>query len=204
MQSKAIDLLAQANNENPVVVQLPTAVDAYANESPKQQTIQQATQAKTNFLGLSRPQMEAFFEAMGEKKFRATQVLKWIHQYGVVDFDQMTNLAGKLREKLNQIACVQAPEVVHKNFSKDGTRKWVFRVGDGSGSLVETVLIPADDKTGARKTLCISSQVGCALDCSYCSTGKQGFERDLSPSEIIGQLWVANQYYMENVPVTER
>ena len=204
MQSKAIDLLAQANNENPVVVQLPTAVDAYANESPKQQTTQQATQAKTNLLGLSRPQMEAFFEGIGEKKFRATQVLKWIHQYGVVDFDQMTNLAGKLREKLNQIACVQAPEVVHKNFSKDGTRKWVFRVGDGSGSLVETVLIPADDKTGARKTLCISSQVGCALDCSFCSTGKQGFERDLTASEIIGQLWVANQSYMEDVPLSER
>ena len=79
-----------------------------------------------------------------------------------------------------------------------------FRVGDGAGSLVETVLIPAEDKTGLRKTLCISSQVGCALDCSFCSTGKQGFQRDLAPDEIIGQLWVANQSYMEDVPVTER
>jgi 23S rRNA (adenine2503-C2)-methyltransferase len=99
---------------------------------------------------------------------------------------------------------IEAPEVVHKNFSKDGTRKWVFRVGEGEGSLVETVLIPAEDKTGSRKTLCISSQVGCALDCSFCSTGKQGFQRDLTTAEIIGQLWVANQSYMEDVPVGER
>ena len=91
----------------------------------------------------------------------------------------------------------------YKEFSQDGTRKWVFEVA--GGSLVETVLIPADDgKQFGRKTLCISSQVGCALDCSFCSTGKQGFERDLTPSEIIGQLWVANQSYMENVPPTER
>ncbi|XID76012.1 23S rRNA (adenine(2503)-C(2))-methyltransferase RlmN [Alkanindiges sp. WGS2144] len=159
---------------------------------------------KTNLLGLSRPQMEAFFEQLGEKKFRASQVLKWIHQFGVSDFDQMTNLAGKLREKLKAVAYIQSPEVVHKHFSKDGTRKWVFRVGEGAGSLVETVLIPADDKTGARKTLCISSQVGCALDCSFCSTGKQGFQRDLTAAEIIGQLWVANQSYMEGVPVGER
>jgi 23S rRNA (adenine2503-C2)-methyltransferase len=102
------------------------------------------------------------------------------------------------------VACIEAPEVVHKQFSQDGTRKWVFRVGDGAGSLVETVLIPAHDKTGERKTLCISSQVGCALDCSFCSTGKQGFQRDLTPAEIIGQLWVANQSYMEDVPVGER
>ncbi|HEY4712791.1 MAG TPA: radical SAM protein, partial [Aquirhabdus sp.] len=93
-----------------------------------------------------------------------------------------------------------APEVVHREYSNDGTRKWVFRVGEGAGSLVETVLIPAD----GRKTLCISSQVGCALDCSFCSTGKQGFQRDLLPAEIIGQLWVANQSYMEDTPVGER
>ena len=200
MPSKPTDLLTQANNETSSAAPVPATVDACANESQKPQL----TKDKTNLLGLSRPQMEAFFEAMGEKKFRATQVLKWIHQFGVVDFDQMTNLAGKLREKLNQVAYVQAPEVVHKNFSKDGTRKWVFRVGEGAGSLVETVLIPADDKTGARKTLCISSQVGCALDCSFCSTGKQGFERDLTAAEIIGQLWVANQSYMEDVPLGER
>jgi 23S rRNA (adenine2503-C2)-methyltransferase len=159
---------------------------------------------KTNLLGLSRIQLEQFFEQIGEKKFRATQVMKWIHQFGVTDFEQMSNLSGKLRARLNDLACVDAPEVVHKQFSQDGTRKWVFRVGEGAGSLVETVLIPADDKTGARKTLCISSQVGCALDCSFCSTGKQGFQRDLTPAEIIGQLWVANQSYMEDVPVGDR
>jgi 23S rRNA (adenine2503-C2)-methyltransferase len=159
---------------------------------------------KVNLLGMTRPELEQFFEQMGEKKFRAGQVMKWIHQFGVTDFAQMTNISGKLREKLEKVAEIRAPEVVHRNYSKDGTRKWVFRVGDGAGSLVETVLIPADDKTGARKTLCISSQVGCALDCSFCSTGKQGFQRDLTPAEIIGQLWVANQSYMEDVPIAER
>lgn len=159
---------------------------------------------KVNLLGMTRPQLEQFFEKMGEKKFRAGQVMKWIHQYGVLDFAEMSNISGKLREKLEKVCEIVAPEVVHKNYSKDGTRKWVFRVGEGEGSLVETVLIPADDKTGARKTLCISSQVGCALDCSFCSTGKQGFQRDLTPAEIIGQLWVANQSYMEDVAIAER
>lgn len=164
----------------------------------------QTNSSKANLLGMTRAELEAFFEKIGEKKFRAGQVMKWIHQFGVTDFEEMTNISGKLREKLNAIAEIEAPEVVHRNYSKDGTRKWVFRVGDGDGSLVETVLIPADDKTGARKTLCISSQVGCALDCSFCSTGKQGFQRDLTPAEIIGQLWVANQSYMEDVPVGDR
>ncbi|MEG2358739.1 23S rRNA (adenine(2503)-C(2))-methyltransferase RlmN [Acinetobacter sp.] len=159
---------------------------------------------KVNLLGMSRPQMEKFFEDMGEKKFRAGQVMKWIHQFFVTDFAEMTNISGKLREKLEKISEIKAPEVVHRNYSKDGTRKWVFRVGEGAGSLVETVLIPAEDKTGSRKTLCISSQVGCALDCSFCSTGKQGFQRDLSQAEIIGQLWMANLSYMEDVPVAER
>lgn len=164
----------------------------------------QTNSSKANLLGMTRAELEAFFEKIGEKKFRAGQVMKWIHQFGVTDFEEMTNISGKLREKLINIAEIQAPEVVHRHYSKDGTRKWVFRVGEGEGSLVETVLIPADDKTGARKTLCISSQVGCALDCSFCSTGKQGFQRDLTPAEIIGQLWVANQSYMEDVPVSDR
>lgn len=164
----------------------------------------QTNSSKANLLGMTRAELEAFFEKIGEKKFRAGQVMKWIHQFGVTDFEEMTNISGKLREKLVNIAEIQAPEVVHRHYSKDGTRKWVFRVGDGEGSLVETVLIPAEDKTGARKTLCISSQVGCALDCSFCSTGKQGFQRDLTPAEIIGQLWVANQSYMEDVPVGDR
>ena len=95
---------------------------------------------------MSRPQMEKFFEDMGEKKFRAGQVMKWIHQYFVTDFAEMTNISSKLREKLEKICEIKAPEVVHKNYSKDGTRKWVFRVGDGDGSLVETVLIPQKTK----------------------------------------------------------
>lgn len=159
---------------------------------------------KVNLLGLSRAEMEQFFESIGEKKFRATQVMKWIHQFFVTDFEQMTNISAKLRSRLAQLCEIKAPEIVHKNYSKDGTRKWVFRVGEGEGSLVETVLIPAEDKTGSRKTLCISSQVGCALDCSFCSTGKQGFQRDLTTAEIIGQLWQANLSYMEDVPVNER
>lgn len=160
--------------------------------------------AKVNLLGMSRAEMEQFFESIGEKKFRATQVMKWIHQFFVTDFEQMTNISAKLRTRLAELCEIKAPEIVHKNYSKDGTRKWVFRVGDGEGSLVETVLIPAEDKTGSRKTLCISSQVGCALDCSFCSTGKQGFQRDLTTAEIIGQLWQANLSYMEDVPVNER
>ncbi len=176
----------------PVVQQF----DASADPTP-------TSPQKTNLLGMSKTELSKFFAELGEKPFRATQVMKWIYQFGVTDFYQMTNLSKKLQEKLDAVATVTPPTVKFKQFSEDGTRKWVFEVA--GGSLVETVLIPADDnKQFGRKTLCISSQVGCALDCSFCSTGKQGFERDLSPSEIIGQLWVANQSYMENVPVSER
>ena len=184
------------------------AVAVSAVSEPQQHTPSAPAQANTvekvNLLGMSRPQMEKFFEDMGEKKFRAGQVMKWIHQFFVTDFAEMTNISGKLREKLEKICEIKAPEVVHKNYSQDGTRKWVFRVGDGDGSLVETVLIPAEHRSGLRRTLCISSQVGCALDCSFCSTGKQGFQRDLTQAEIIGQLWMANYSYMEDVPVLER
>ena len=151
-----------------------------SSKSAQADRIQTANVQKVNLLGMSRPQLEKFFEEIGEKKFRAGQVMKWMHQFFITDFAEMTNISGKLREKLERICEIKAPEVVHRNYSKDGTRKWVFRVGDGAGSLVETVLIPAEDKTGLRKTLCISSQVGCALDCSFCSTGKQGFQRDLT------------------------
>ncbi|WP_227430730.1 23S rRNA (adenine(2503)-C(2))-methyltransferase RlmN [Psychrobacter sp. I-STPA6b] len=158
----------------------------------------EAVNERTNLLGMNQEELGAYFKTLGEKPFRATQVMKWIYQHGVTDFTQMTNLSKALREKLNQHACVTPPKVKHKEFSEDGTRKWVFEVA--GGSLVETVLIPADDsKVNGRKTLCISSQVGCALDCSFCSTGKQGFERDLTPAEIIGQLWVANASYMQGV-----
>lgn len=175
------------------------------NKIPVITSAEQSDQAakKVNLLGMSKDELSAFFVSLGEKSFRATQVMKWIYQFGVTDFFEMTNISKKLQHKLHEVACVVPPTVKYKEFSQDGTRKWVFEVA--GGSLVETVLIPADDgKQFGRKTLCISSQVGCALDCSFCSTGKQGFERDLTPSEIIGQLWVANQSYMENVPPTER
>ena len=159
-------------------------------------------QTKTNLLGLTTPQMEAFFDSIGEKRFRTAQVMKWIHHYGVDNFDEMTNLSKVLRAKLKEVAEVRGPEIVYQDFSDDGTRKWVLKV-DG-GSCIETVLIPMDEK---RRTLCVSSQVGCSLDCSFCSTGKQGFQRNLTPAEIIGQVWVAQRSFgprtdSANRPVT--
>nr|WP_322974116.1 23S rRNA (adenine(2503)-C(2))-methyltransferase RlmN [Larsenimonas rhizosphaerae] len=145
--------------------------------------------SRTNLLGLTRRQMEQFFIDMGEKKFRATQVMKWIHAEGCDDFSLMTNLSRGLREKLEAVAEIRAPGIVYEGQSKDGTRKWVLEVGDGS--FVETVLIPSEN--GQRRTLCVSSQVGCSLDCSFCSTGKQGFQRNLTSAEIIGQVWVATK-----------
>ncbi|TXS95216.1 23S rRNA (adenine(2503)-C(2))-methyltransferase RlmN [Parahaliea maris] len=144
-----------------------------------------ATPDRVNLLGLTKAQLEQFFVDHGEKKFRAQQVLKWIHHAGVTDFAEMSNLGKALREKLEHIAEVRPPEIVSQHDSADGTRKWAIRV-DGGG-LVEAVLIPDRD----RATLCVSSQVGCSLDCSFCSTGKQGFMRDLSAAEIIGQVWLA-------------
>lgn len=138
-----------------------------------------------NLLGMSHAKLLELFGSMDESAFRATQVLKWIHQHGVDDIDAMTNISKDLRNKLKANAEIRAPEVVSEHLSADGTRKWIIRV-DG-GDCIETVFIPEDD----RGTLCISSQVGCALDCSFCSTGKQGFNRDLSAAEIVGQLWIA-------------
>jgi 23S rRNA (adenine2503-C2)-methyltransferase len=143
------------------------------------------TPQKINLLGLSPAKMEAFFTDLGEKKFRAQQMLKWIHQYGEPGFDNMTNMSKALRQRMSEIGEIRLPEVVYEDISKDGTRKWVMRV-DG-GSAIETVYIPEKE----RGTLCVSSQIGCALDCSFCSTGKQGFNRDLSVAEIIGQVYVA-------------
>jgi 23S rRNA (adenine2503-C2)-methyltransferase len=145
--------------------------------------------ARVNLMGLSRVQMEQFFLDMGEKKFRAQQVLKWIHHAGVTQIEEMSNLGRALRDKLLAVAEVRPPEIASQQDSSDGTRKWAIRV-DGGG-LVETVLIPA----GNRATLCVSSQVGCSLDCSFCSTGKQGFQRDLTAAEIIGQVWLAIKSY---------
>ncbi|WP_163371852.1 23S rRNA (adenine(2503)-C(2))-methyltransferase RlmN [Endozoicomonas acroporae] len=149
--------------------------------------------AKVNLLGLSRKKMEAFFLTIGEKKFRAEQVLKWIHHHRVDNFDEMTNISKSLRERLKANAEIRGPEVVSSHFSEDGTCKWVVRVA--SGSCVETVFIPEN----GRGTLCVSSQAGCSLDCSFCSTGKQGFNSDLTVAEIIGQVWVAARHF-GNVP----
>ena len=149
------------------------------------------TNQKINLLGLSPAKMEAFFADLGEKKFRAQQMLKWIHQYGEPNFDNMTNMSKPLRARMSEICEIRLPEVVYEDFSKDGTRKWVMRV-DG-GSAIETVYIPEKD----RGTLCVSSQIGCSLDCSFCSTGKQGFNRDLSVAEIIGQVYVAAMSFHE-------
>lgn len=153
---------------------------------------------KTNLLGLPKAKLEAFFESLGEKKFRATQILKWMHQHGVDDFDQMTNVSKALREKLKEVAEIRGPEVVYDETSKDGTRKWVMRMD--SGNSVETVLIP----DGERGTLCVSSQIGCSLDCTFCSTGKRGFNRNLSAAEIIGQVWVARRSFMPFESAGER
>jgi 23S rRNA (adenine2503-C2)-methyltransferase len=153
---------------------------------------------KTNLLGLSPARLEAFFAELGEKRFRATQVLKWIHQLGAESFDEMTNISKALREKLNAVAEIRPPEVVSQDISRDGTRKWVIRV-DG-GSCVETVLIPE----GTRRTLCISSQVGCSLNCSFCSTGKQGFNRNLTAAEVIGQVYIAIKSFGPMDPNGER
>lgn len=142
-------------------------------------------QQAINLLGMTRAQLEAHFFAMGEKPFRATQVLKWVHARGVTDIDQMTDLSKALREKLKATAVLSVPEVVYDATAQDGTRKWVMRLAGGSA--IETVYIPEE----RRGTLCVSSQIGCALDCSFCSTGKQGFNRDLSAAEVIGQVWVA-------------
>src|SRR5690554_148524 len=149
----------------------------------------QASTEKVNLLGLTLAQMEAFFEQLGEKRFRAGQVMKWIHHFGVDDFADMTNIGKALRAKLDEAAYIRGPEVVSEDISADGTRKWVIRVA--SGSCVETVYIPQK----GRGTLCVSSQAGCALDCSFCSTGKQGFNSDLTAAEIIGQVWVANKSF---------
>lgn len=140
---------------------------------------------KMNLLGLPEAKLVAFFESIGEKKFRAIQVMKWIHQLGADNFDDMTNVSKDLRAKLKNIAEIRMPEVVQQFDSIDGTRKFLIRVS--GNNVIETVFIPDGD----RGTLCVSSQVGCSLDCSFCATGKQGFNRDLTAAEIIGQVWIA-------------
>jgi len=143
--------------------------------------------SKINLFDLSRSGMEAFFADLGEKRFRAAQVMKWIYHENVVDFDAMTNLSKALRHKLQQAAELCPPEVVLDQASQDGSHKWLIRLD--SGNCVETVFIPED----GRGTLCVSSQIGCPLDCSFCATAQQGFNRNLTVAEIIGQVWQANR-----------
>ncbi len=138
-----------------------------------------------NLLDLDAAGLTAFFAGHGEKPFRARQVLRWLHRFGQADFAAMTDIAGSLREKLKTVAEVVPPAVVADRVSDDGTRKFLFALGGGNA--VESVFIPEVE----RGTLCISTQAGCALDCSFCSTGKQGFNRNLTVAEIIGQLWQA-------------
>ena len=140
-----------------------------------------------NLMGHDRQALETFFASIGEKSFRATQVLKWVHQQGVYDFSEMTNLSKSLRSKLSSEAAFVVPEIINDQVSDDGTRKWLLRLEDGNS--IETVFIPE----AGRGTLCVSSQVGCALNCSFCATARQGFNRNLTSAEIIGQLRLANQ-----------
>jgi len=146
---------------------------------------------KTNLLGLNRQDMEIFFSDLGEKAFRVSQVTKWIHQLNVSDFDQMTNISKALRAQLKEKACIEPLKVTHDQLSRDGTRKWVMELADSNQ--IESVYIPEDD----RGTLCISSQVGCALSCSFCSTARQGFSRNLNVTEILSQVWLANRLLSE-------
>ncbi len=145
------------------------------------------TSNKINLLDFDRKAFEAFFTERGEKAFRATQMLKWIHQLYVDDFDAMTNLSKSLRQQLLEQTEIRLPEIVADQQSQDGTRKWLLRLD--SGNCIETVFIPES----GRGTLCVSSQVGCTLNCSFCSTAQQGFNRNLTTGEIIAQLLVANR-----------
>jgi 23S rRNA (adenine2503-C2)-methyltransferase len=154
--------------------------------------------ARHNLLGLSQPQLQAFLETLGEKPYRAKQIMKWIYHRDVSSFDEMSDISKQLRATLNEIAEVREPEVISEKVSIDGTRKWLMR--SESGSAVETVFIPE----GERGTLCVSSQVGCVLDCSFCSTGKQGYNSDLTAAEIIGQVRKVNRVLREAFPERER
>ncbi len=157
-----------------------------------------------NLLDYSVPELIQWCGNLGEKPFRAKQLAKWIHQSGIDNFDSMTDLAKSFRQNLNSRACIKAPSIISDNISKDGTRKWLFDVGNGDA--VETVFIPEE----RRGTLCVSSQAGCAVNCRFCSTGKQGFSRNLSTAEIVAQLWKANvllreagdRVYAQERPVT--
>ena len=151
-----------------------------------------------NLLDFDLEGLAAFCQELGEKRFRATQLFRWIHQRGAGDFDQMSYLAKQLREKLKTRARIEAPAVISRHESSDGTIKWLFDVGEGNA--VEAVFIPEDD----RGTLCVSSQAGCAVGCRFCSTGHQGFSRNLTSGEIVGQLWFAEHFLRRHLGTGER
>ena len=142
---------------------------------------------KQNLAGLTRAKLRSLFISLGEKSFRADQVMKWIHQHGVTNIDAMTDISKSLREILKERTKIRLPKIVEDFASSDGSHKWIIEVE--SGSKVEMVFIPES----GRGTLCISSQAGCSLDCSFCATGKQGFNSNLTVAEIVGQLWWANK-----------
>ncbi len=151
--------------------------------------------SKINLMNFDRKAMEDFCVSLGEKPYRATQILKWIHFQGVQDIHAMSNISKTFREKIAEIAEIRPPEIAYESTSADGTHKWVLRLTDGN--CIETVFIP--EKT--RGTLCVSSQVGCTLNCDFCSTGKQGFNRNMTTAEIIGQLWVAVRGLSKNTGI---
>lgn len=153
--------------------------------------------ARVNLLGLDRDGLIAYCESLGEKKFRAIQLQRWIHRHCEGDFENMTDLAKSFRAKLQANCEIRAPQPIWDKVSMDGTRKWLFDVGNGNA--VETVFIPEDD----RGTLCISTQAGCAMGCLFCSTGKQGFNRNLTAAEVIGQLWHAERELRASLGVTD-
>ena len=144
---------------------------------------------KTNILGKTLPEMEELLVNLGQKPYRAKQILKWIHQRGISNFYDMTDLSKELRSVMKDNFVIEAPNISYEELSEDGTKKWILDVGNQDS--IEMVLIPE----GKRVTLCVSSQVGCAINCSFCATGKQGFSRNLDVSEIIGQLWLAANSY---------
>lgn len=156
-----------------------------------------AEKPRVNLLDFDAEAVKAWCAEIGEKPFRATQLTRWIHRYCCDDFDDMTNLAKVFRAKLKDLAYITAPAVVAEHKSADGTRKWLFDVGNGNA--VEAVFIPEDD----RGTLCISTQAGCAMGCLFCSTGKQGFNRNLTTAEIVGQLWTAEKTLRAEAGITD-
>ena len=160
-------------------------------------TTESSQQEKINLLDLDAEGIRAWCASIGQKPFRATQLARWIHRYCCDDFDAMTNLAKEFRARLKDLAYIKAPSIIREHKSADGTRKWLFDVGNGNA--VEAVFIPEDD----RGTLCISTPAGCAMGCLFCSTGKQGFNRNLTTGEIVGQLWTAERELRREAGITD-